>query len=173
MPKFGDWKKCRDIMKKYDTRIRKNGTLALHKAGLKLESIIKNRILDGKGMKPLHGFTVASKGSSKPLVDGGDLLGSVGHRFVTGDAIVVGVHRKAADGTNVAAIHEREHGTRIRVTPKMRAYLHGQGFHLKPETKELFIPGRPFMAPSFRDFREKGISKELFIEAVEKTLQGS
>jgi hypothetical protein len=172
MGRTGDWKKLKNIMRKYDQRIMKNCTVALMRAGVKLESTIKNRIIDGKGMGPLHGFTIEEKGSSKPLIDEGDLLGSVGLRFLAKDAVFVGVHRKARDGTDIAAIHEREEGTRIKVTPKMRAYLHARGFHLKPETDELFIPGRPFIKPSYRDFRERGIAKELFTEAVEKTLKG-
>lgn len=171
MGKVGDWRKLKNIMRKYDRRVMKNCTVALMRAGLKLESIIKSRIIDGKGMSPLHGFTIEEKGSSKPLVDEGDLLGSVGLRFLARDAVFVGVHRKSEDGTDIAAIHEREEGTRIKVTPKMRAYLHAKGFHLKPETDELFIPGRPFIKPSYRDFKEKGIAKELFSEAVEKTLK--
>ena len=172
MGRTGDWKRLKNIMHKYDQRIMKNCTIALMQAGLRLESIIKNRILDGKGMSPLHGFTIEEKGSSKPLIDEGDLLGSVGLRFLGKNAVFVGVHRKSEDGTDIAAIHEREEGTRIKVTPKMRAYLHARGFHLKPETDELFIPGRPFIKPSYRDFRERGIAKELFTEAVEKTLKG-
>jgi len=112
------------------------------------------------------------KGSSKPLIDQGDLLGSVGFRFVELDTVFVGVHRKAADGTDIAAIHEREEGTRIKVTPKMRAFLHAHGLHLKATTTEIFIPGRPFVKPAYEDFKEKGIPKKLFVKAVEKTLKG-
>ena len=172
MPKTGDWKKFKNVMRKYDQRIMKNCTVALTQAGLKLESLIKNRILDGKGMKPLHEFTRDRKGSSKPLVDEGDLLGSVGFRFVKKDAIFVGAHRRTPDGKDVAAIHERERGTKVPVTPKMRAFLHARGFHLKKETKALFIPGRPFIKPSYREFREKGIGKQLFTKAVARTLRG-
>ena len=170
--RFGDWRKLKNVMEKCDARIRKNCTIALMKAGLRLESMIKDRILSGKGMKPLHGFTIERKGSSKPLVDEGDLLGSVGMRFIEMDTVFVGVHRKAADGTDVASVHEREEGTRIKVTPRMRAYLHGIGLHLKPTTTEIFIPGRPFVKPSYEDFKEKGVAKELFEEAVENTLKG-
>lgn len=172
MSRTGDWKKLKDIMGKFDSRIMKNSRVALLKAGLKLESIIKGRIIESKDMKPLHGFTVEEKGSSKPLINEGDLLGSVGLRFIDNDTVFVGVHRKAEDGTDIAALHERKEGTRIKVTPKMRAYLHARGLHLKPETTELFIPGRPFIKPSYQDFKEKGIAKELFTEAVEKTLKG-
>ncbi len=85
----------------------------------------------------------------------------------------VGAHRKAADGTDIAELHEREEGVRIKVTPKMRAYLHARGLHLKRSTTEIFIPGRPYIKPSFRDFKAKGHMKGLFGKAVERTLKGS
>lgn len=108
----------------------------------------------------------------EPLVADGDLLNSVGSRFVRTDAVFVRVHRREEDGTDVAAIQQREEGTLSRVTPKMRAYLHARGFHLKPSTTELFIPGRPFIKPSYRDFRRKGIAKKLFGKATKRTLEG-
>lgn len=43
----------------------------------------------------------------------------------------------------LAAIHE--YGCDIRVTPKMRAYLHHQGLHLSPDTTEIHIPERSFL----------------------------
>lgn len=43
----------------------------------------------------------------------------------------------------LAAIHE--YGCRIKVTPKMRAYLHSQGLHLKKDTTEIVIPERSFL----------------------------
>lgn len=172
MPKFGQWGKLRDVMKGFDRRLQKNCSVALMRAGVLLEGMIKDRIISGRDMAKLHGFTVEQKGSSKPLIDDGDLLGSVGHRFVEKNAVFVGAHRKAADGTDVAELHEREKGTRIKVTPKMRAYLHARGFHLKPETKVLFIPGRPYIKPAFRDFKAKGHMKGLFGKAITKTLKG-
>ncbi|HJH14168.1 MAG TPA: hypothetical protein K8U76_02735 [Bilophila wadsworthia] len=36
-----------------------------------------------------------------------------------------------------------EFGATIRVTPKMRAFLHYKGIHLSAETEELHIPARP------------------------------
>jgi len=172
MSRIGDWGKLKGIMKGYDKRVMKNCTVALMRAGLKLESLIKGRIIEGKGMSPLHGFTVEEKGSSKPLIDEGDLLGSVGLRVLAKDAVFVGVHRKAEDGTDIAAIHEREDGTRVPVTPKMRAFLHSRGFHLRPETTELFIPGRPFVKPAYRDFRERRSAEKLTVQLMEETFGG-
>lgn len=43
----------------------------------------------------------------------------------------------------LAGIHE--YGCEITVTPKMRAFLHHQGFHLKDSTKVIKIPERSFL----------------------------
>ena len=43
----------------------------------------------------------------------------------------------------LASIHE--YGCRIKVTDKMRAFLHSQGLHLKATTKEIVIPERSFL----------------------------
>ena len=172
MAKTGQWGKLKKVMKQYDDSIKKNATVALQRSGIKLEGMIKDRSLSGKDMKPNHPFTVQMKGSSKPLIDNADLVQSVGFRFVQKNLIFVGVNRKNERGVNIAAIHEREKGTRIKVTPRMRRYLHAHGMHLKPSTKVLFIPGRPYLKPAYRDFKEKGILKELFKEAVVKTLKG-
>lgn len=168
----GEWKKLERIMGGFDERLHRNAKKALRRAGEELATDIRARILDGKDMKPLHGFTIERKGSSKPLIDDGDLLGSVGTRFLEELAVFVGVHRRAEDGTDVAAIHEREDGTRVPVTPMMRAFLHARGFHLKPETTELFIPGRPFVRPAYLDFRQRKTAERLAAELVEETLGG-
>lgn len=168
----GDWDKLKGIMEDFDQRLQRNAQKALRRAGEELASDIRTRILDGKDMKPLHGFTIEQKGSSKPLIDDGDLLGSVGMRFIEELAVFVGVHRRAEDGTDVAAIHEREDGTRVPVTHKMRAFFHSRGFHLKPETTELFIPGRPFVKPAYLDFRKRKTAERLTAELVEETLGG-
>jgi hypothetical protein len=170
--KQGQWKRLRDVMRGFDKRLKRNCKVALMRAGILIEGMIKDRIISGRDMAKLHGFTIDEKGSSKPLIDGGDLLGSVGYRFVERDAVFVGVHRKAEDGTDIAELHEREEGVRIKVTPKMRAYLHARGLHLKRSTTEIFIPGRPYLKPAFRDFRAKGHMRGLFGKAVTKTLKG-
>ena len=48
-----------------------------------------------------------------------------------------------------------EYGARIRVTPKMRAYLHWRGLHLKAETKFIIIPSRPHWMPTFMRVRRE------------------
>ena len=60
---------------------------------------------------------------------------------ISGRTVEVG----ALQGENawLAGIHE--YGCRITVTPKMRAFLHRQGLHLKASTKEIIIPERSFL----------------------------
>ncbi len=49
------------------------------------------------------------------------------------------------DGTSVALIATvHEYGADIEVTPKMRAFLHYKGLHLKKSTKYIRIPQRSF-----------------------------
>ena len=47
------------------------------------------------------------------------------------------------DNAWLAGIHE--YGCRIEVTPKMRAFLHRQGLHLKDSTTHIVIPERSFL----------------------------
>ena len=47
----------------------------------------------------------------------------------------------------LASIHE--YGCDIPVTPKMRAYLHAQGLHLKSSTTRIRIPERSFLRTGY------------------------
>jgi hypothetical protein len=170
MGRTGDWDKAEKIMKGFDENLAKNCRVALARAGLALEADIKKRILSSQGMAPLHSFTIQQKKSSKPLIDDGDLVGSVHSGFLDEGTVYVGVNRKNLRGVNLALLHEK--GARIKVTPRMRAYLAAKGFRLKRSTKLLVIPARPYVKPAFEDFKEKGITKKLFKEAVQKTLEG-
>lgn len=53
----------------------------------------------------------------------------------------------------LASIHE--YGCRIKVTPKMRAYLHRKGLHLKASTTEIVIPERSFLRAGFDENNDK------------------
>lgn len=62
-------------------------------------------------------------------------------KSISGKKVKVG----ALSGENawLAGIHE--YGCRITVTPKMRAFLHANGLHLKDSTTEIIIPERSFL----------------------------
>lgn len=59
-----------------------------------------------------------------------------------------GIEVGAIEGEHswLAAIHE--YGCNITVTPKMRAFLHHQGLHLKKTTTVIVIPERSFLRSS-------------------------
>lgn len=71
-----------------------------------------------------------------------DLLPQISKTLETinGKSVTVG-----ADWANawLAGIHE--YGCTIKVTPKMRAFLHSQGLHLKESTTVIIIPERSFL----------------------------
>ena len=57
----------------------------------------------------------------------------------------------------LASIHE--YGCRIKVTDKMRAYLHRTGLHLKKETTHIVIPERAFLRNGFDEGKDEVIDK--------------
>lgn len=68
-----------------------------------------------------------------------------GLQSLNGTSVDVGVF----DGEHawLASIHE--YGCKIRVTEKMRAFLHSKGLHLKDSTTEIVIPERSFLRAGF------------------------
>ena len=68
-----------------------------------------------------------------------------------GRKVQVGVLQ--GDHAWLAGIHE--YGCDIPVTPKMRAFLHSQGLHLKESTKQIHIPERSFL----RSGHDKNVDK--------------
>lgn len=57
----------------------------------------------------------------------------------------------------LAGIHE--YGCHIPVTPKMLAWLHYQGIHLKKSTTEIIIPERSFLRAGFDQKNEEVLSQ--------------
>lgn len=57
----------------------------------------------------------------------------------------------------LAGIHE--YGCKIPVTPKMRAYLHKMGLHLKDSTTHITIPERSFLRSGHDEYANEILSK--------------
>lgn len=62
----------------------------------------------------------------------------------------------------LAGIHE--YGCKIKVTDKMRAYLHGHGLHLKDSTEYVTIPERAFLRNGY------DLNKDAVIKDAERVL---
>lgn len=75
-------------------------------------------------------------------------------RAVDGKSISVGVKGEQAW---LASIHE--YGCRIKITPKMRAWLHRNGLHVKKSTTEIVIPERSFLRSGFDECHEKVLDR--------------
>lgn len=79
-------------------------------------------------------------------------------RKLSGKTIEIGSFGKHA---YLAGIHE--FGCHIPVTPKMRAWLHHNGIHLKEATTEIVIPERSFLRAGF-DSEEEEIANQINIQ---------
>lgn len=65
----------------------------------------------------------------------------------------------------LAGIHE--YGCKIKVTDKMRAYLHSQGLHLKDSTEYITIPERAFLRNGYDSGKEDAVrNAEAILPAV-------
>lgn len=74
---------------------------------------------------------------------------------ISGSAVEVGVLQ--GESAWLASIHE--YGCDIPVTEKMRAYLHGQGLHLKDTTTHIHIPERAFLRTGYDKSRDDVMKK--------------
>ena len=162
----GDWSRLDEILN--PSRIAAGVKQAASRVGNYGASEVKKGIVSGApgGQKfaPNSPMTIARKGSSKPLIDKGDLVGSITYQVVDANNVFVGV--KKGNEANIAAVHE--FGCTIQVTPKMRAYLHHQGVHLKASTQYIVIPPRPFLRPVLLGSEFKAKVAEIYIEAIER-----
>jgi len=82
------------------------------------------------------------------------------HVGVLGDA--------GGDLLTIAAVHE--YGCTINVTPKMRAFLHHIGLHLRKETGAINIPERSFIRASY-DAGQQEIER-MVENAIGKVMRG-
>lgn len=150
--------------KKFEKRLKREVAKATKRNALVAEAYIKRGINRGARYEPNSVITIAIKGSSRPLVDTGALSASITSR-VKWDVAFIGVlrstQRKSRDGNsydllNVAfVVHE---GAAIRVTDKMRRFFAlmarenpGRWFPIRPGTKIIRIPGRPFLEAALDD----------------------
>ena len=166
----GDWVKLETILN--PSRIAAGVKQAAARVGNYGASEVKRGIVSGApgGQKfvPNSPITIERKKSSSPLIDNGDLVGSVTYQVIDDNNIFIGV--KKGKEANIAAVHE--FGCTIRVTPKMRAYLHHQGVHLRASTQYIHIPARPFLRPVLygEDFKAK--AADIYIKAIEGMFSG-
>ena len=171
----GDWKRLDEILN--PANIRKGVTQAAARVGNYGASQVKKGIVSGspggQTFAPNSPLTIARKGSSSPLIDDGDLVGSITYQIIDdAKSVFIGVKKgvkRKKDGKDIAEIATvHEFGCTIPVTHKMRAYFRYEGINLKASTQYIYIPPRPFLRPvlNSQDFRAK--VAEIYIEALER-----
>jgi len=153
--KIGDWEKAEKFFSDISTNNFIGHTVRLlHRVGLLcvnwVVKAIQNSTAGGKKFPPLHPFTASRRrgGQGSPLMDKGDLIGSVNYVVDSAnlEAFVGVLKGKIKDGKDIVDIATILHnGATIPVTKKMRHYLASQGFYLKSSTTHLVIPPRPFL----------------------------
>ncbi|HUT90467.1 MAG TPA: hypothetical protein VMY37_13275 [Thermoguttaceae bacterium] len=82
------------------------------------------------------------KQNTTPLYDYGRLMRDI-HEECEPDIAIV--------GCSLVYAPPHELGARIKVTAKMRGYLHSIDIHLKPSTTHITIPKRAFLAPAAQE----------------------
>jgi hypothetical protein len=193
--------KLKDILdpKKFEKRLKKHVGKATLKNGLLAEGRIKSQINKGKIKSSGRGkksgsrnaqLTIAMKGSDRPLVDSGELMKSISSEVKSWDLVHVGVLRnrtvvdeKTDKKTGVMLIAKSLHdGAILNVTDKMRRFFFWMAFHddspfkgivkpLKPGTKKIIIPPRPFLFAALAPVMIKRYTKN-WNKAVMKVMQG-
>jgi hypothetical protein len=170
---------------KFRRRFKKQVRKATRKNGLIAEGAIKQQIASGDGMKPNSPLTEALKGSSRPLVDTGELQKSITHKLTAFDEVIIGVLRrvqkrnpktgKVDNLQDIAAI--LHNGATISVTPAMRRLFFALSNEipevkpLSPKTTVIVIPARPFLLAAFSP---KFVAKyrRNWEEAIERAFRG-
>lgn len=185
--RFGEWNQAQRVFNKLSLRFKKAYQKALMKVGLYMKKKITEGIRagapGGQKFQALSQFTIERKGSSKPLIDNGDLIQSITVKPSGNNAVFVGLYRNARgsegqDLVNIGAVHEgvdpntgrvREHGAVIPVTQKMRGFFL-YNFDIRLTTDAIIIPKRPFLRPTLEKEQDKII--KIFVDELSKVFEG-
>ena len=157
LKRVGDWSKVNALLKSLPKNLHRAANTALKQEAHHLRKLIIERI-DSQVPPPNAETTIALKGSSKTLVNHGDLRNSV-NVVDQGDAkVFIGVPRTASNGRyNLAKIMEEGRIIVMRMTAKQQRFLfmlyaqNGIGSRRKTADDSgiivIHIPARPFITP--------------------------
>lgn len=112
-PFFGDWEEAIKRLNGMAALMDQNLSIATETNAVHMREATKQTIMDQPSeWAPLQPATIARKGSSKMLIDKGDLKDSINYQMVTQHEAFVGVPRNAVQRdsdeplVNIAAVHE-------------------------------------------------------------------
>ncbi|MBU0516701.1 MAG: hypothetical protein KJ621_18245 [Proteobacteria bacterium] len=160
------------FMNRFESRYESMVRTLVRRAALLVVKEIKAYVRDSGNFAPNHPATIAQKGSDKPLINHGDLINSITHKLLGDEGFFAGVlkGKKSSDGEDLVNIGWiMEHGVTIKVSSRMRGYLHSIGIHLAASTTTITIPARPFIQPVWESVLPK--IKALFVEGFRDQIQ--
>lgn len=175
---YGDWGRFGALLAAAPSQLEEAKRDGTKKAAIHIRDEVRRGIRDqapgGQSFEPLSDYTIARKGSSKALIDYGDLIGNINEEVLSADDAFIGVKRGVKNPNNqelvnIAVVHEE--GRTIEVTPKMRAYLHSRGLHLKKATTYIRIPARPYFAPVAKDRQVHKDVLDIYLEEVRQVFE--
>lgn len=181
--KVGDWTKAARILSQMHSEYMKALRRGLHRTGNMVRTAVVKGIRDqapgGQKFVPITALTARRKGSSKALIEHGDLMNSITYKVEEGKlAVFIGILRAtrgkhkdtgAPYMVDIADVHE--FGRIIKVTPKMRAYFRGAfGINLASTTTHIIIPARPFLRPTMEAEKDKVVKE--FQRQVQAVIRG-
>jgi len=146
---------------------------AAQQSGRFMEARIVEKIDRGDPNWPkLSEFTIAQKKSTKAWVDIGE-LGSLITYKVMAEGQIYHVQVGIFEDKHAMIASVLEFGATIMVTPKMRAYLHYLGLHLKTDTAAIHIPARPLFRTTFDEQVDnlEHVIEKLIMEEISKVLR--
>jgi hypothetical protein len=103
---IGEWRKATRRLAQLEQLSRRNADKAVRRNASNLRDNMKEAIVDGKNLAPNAPLTMQVKGSSKPLVDHGDLLNSIDYMQIAPAVYWTGIpaFKKTKDGIGIADI---------------------------------------------------------------------
>lgn len=115
------WGRFRAILRgaQFTAALEKNIGMATRFNALQVQKAIRQNIKHAAST-PNAALTILIKGSSKPLVDHGDLFQAISHQIITPYSAFVGVLKKENDEHVTDLIKTLHDGGTIPVTPAMR-----------------------------------------------------
>lgn len=176
--------------------LEKHVAIGTGRALKKLEALVRQEVK--RGVKPANAaLTIALKGSSKPLVNHGDLFGAVRGEQTAWNRGFVGINSKADAFDLAKTLHK---GVRIKVTQRMRNLfrvlffaskarregtqmpklsgraaelfaMHKDWYPLSQDTTVIRIPARPVITNALRSATAKEIAKKEWTDAVNRAIK--
>jgi len=133
---FGEWEKAINRLANAGELMERNMERATRRNSIKLRDEMKRTITRGvPEWEPLSPKTIARKGSSKPLIDTGDMRNSINQKDIEPMLAFIGVPRGAKN---------RDGGDLVRI-----AAVHVYG------SKTRNIPPRDFILPAYNAVRDE------------------